>query len=108
METEIELKFFVSSDFSDTLRAKLDETKVLQHSCRELGNTYFDTADNWLRRHDIGLRIRCFDGVFVQTVKTSGRVVAGLHQRPEFNAEHTSNKPELTLHPADICRKGVR
>ncbi|QIA62490.1 CYTH domain-containing protein [Vibrio astriarenae] len=106
METEIELKFFVSSDFSDTLRAKLDETKVLQHSCRELGNTYFDTADNWLRRHDIGLRIRCFDGVFVQTVKTSGRVVAGLHQRPEFNAEHTSNKPELTLHPADIWPEG--
>ncbi|MDR9829493.1 inorganic triphosphatase [Vibrio sp. FNV 38] len=106
METEIELKFFVSSDFSDTLRAKLDETKVLQHSCRELGNTFFDTADNWLLRHDIGLRIRCFDEVFVQTIKTSGRVVAGLHQRPEYNAEHTSNRPELTLHPADIWPEG--
>ncbi|WP_210443884.1 inorganic triphosphatase, partial [Vibrio crassostreae] len=88
METEIELKFFVSPEFSETLRNKIAETKVLQHSCRELGNIYFDTADNWLRKHDIGLRIRRFDDVFVQTVKTAGRVVAGLHQRPEYNAEH--------------------
>ncbi len=76
METEIELKFFVSPDFSTILRAKISETKVLQHSCRELGNTYFDTPDNWLRQHDIGLRIRRFDEVYVQTVKTAGRVVA--------------------------------
>lgn len=106
METEIELKFFVSPDFSETLRNKISETKVLQHSRRELGNTYFDTPDNWLRQHDIGLRIRRFDDVFVQTVKTSGRVVAGLHQRPEFNAEHTSNSPVLTLHPLDIYPQG--
>ena len=61
METEIELKFFVSPDFSETLRNKIAETKVLQHSCRELGNIYFDTPDNWLRKHDTGLRIRRFD-----------------------------------------------
>jgi len=102
METEIELKFFVSPEFSEVLRKKISETKVLQHSCRELGNTYFDTPDNWLRQHDIGLRIRRFDDVYVQTVKTAGRVVAGLHQRPEFNAEHNSNEPDLSLHPADI------
>ncbi|NRF31949.1 CYTH and CHAD domain-containing protein [Vibrio coralliilyticus] len=106
METEIELKFFVSPDFSNTLRDKISQTKVLQHSCRELGNTYFDTPDNWLRQHDIGLRIRRFDDVYIQTVKTSGRVVAGLHQRPEFNAEHDSNDPLLSLHPSDIWPTG--
>jgi len=106
METEIELKFFVSPEFSETLRQKISETKVLQHSCRELGNTYFDTSEQWLRQHDIGLRIRRFDDVYVQTVKTAGRVVAGLHQRPEFNAEHDSNDPELTLHPQDIWPAG--
>lgn len=95
METEIELKFFVSPDFSTILRAKISETKVLQHSCRELGNTYFDTPDNWLRQHDIGLRIRRFDEVYVQTVKTAGRVVAGLHQRPEFDANITVMSPNL-------------
>ncbi len=106
METEIELKFFVSPDFSETLLSKIAEAKVLQHSCRELGNTYFDTPDNWLRQHDIGLRIRRFDDVFVQTVKTAGRVVAGLHQRPEYNAEHTCNDPNITLHPEDIWPEG--
>ncbi|MDV7104541.1 inorganic triphosphatase [Vibrio sp. TH_r3] len=102
METEIELKFFVASDFSEKLQRKLAETKILQSSCRELGNIYFDTRDNWLRQHDIGLRIRRFDDVYVQTVKTAGRVVAGLHQRPEYNAEHSSNVPDLSLHPQDI------
>ncbi|OLQ85641.1 adenylate cyclase [Vibrio panuliri] len=106
METEIELKFFVSPDFSETLRQKISEAKILQHSCRELGNTYFDTPENWLRQHDIGLRIRRFDEVFVQTVKTAGRVVAGLHQRPEYNAEHSCNDPDLTLHPGDIWPMG--
>ncbi|KJY82168.1 adenylate cyclase [Vibrio galatheae] len=106
METEIELKFFVSPEFSETLRQKISETKVLQHSCRELGNTYFDTPDQWLRQHDIGLRIRRFDDVYVQTVKTAGRVVAGLHSRPEFNAEHTGNDPDLSLHPQDIWPAG--
>ncbi len=43
METEIELKFFVSPEFSEVLLKKISETKVLQHSCRELGNTYFDS-----------------------------------------------------------------
>ncbi|NLS12331.1 inorganic triphosphatase [Vibrio sp. SM6] len=106
METEIELKFFVSPEFVSTLREKIAETKILQHSCRELGNTYFDTVDNWLRQHDIGMRIRRYDGVFVQTVKTAGRVVAGLHQRPEYNAEHDSNQPNLHLHPVDIWPEG--
>jgi len=106
METEIELKFFVSPDFSKTLKEKLANEKVLQHSCRELGNTYFDTPDNWLRQHDTGLRIRRFDDVFVQTVKTAGRVVAGLHQRPEYNAEHNCNTPDLSLHPSDIWPSG--
>ncbi|WP_428773009.1 CYTH domain-containing protein [Vibrio sp.] len=106
METEIELKFFVSADFSEILRTKIAQTKILQHSCRELGNTYFDTPEQWLRQHDIGLRIRRFDDVHVQTVKTSGRVVAGLHQRPEYNAEHSGNHPDISLHPVDIWPEG--
>jgi triphosphatase len=106
METEIELKFFVSPAYSEILNKKIADLKVLQHSCRQLGNIYFDTEDNWLRQHDIGMRIRRVDDVYVQTVKTSGRVVAGLHQRPEYNAEHNSNTPELSLHPSHIWPAG--
>ncbi|MCL9781505.1 inorganic triphosphatase [Vibrio sp. S4M6] len=102
METEIELKFLVSADFSQYLRKTISQKKVLQHSSKVLENTYFDTPEHWLRQHDIGLRIRRFDDVYVQTVKTAGRVVAGLHQRPEYNAEHINNTPDLSLHPEDI------
>ncbi|WP_087018886.1 inorganic triphosphatase [Thaumasiovibrio subtropicus] len=101
METEIELKFFVSAQFSGTLASKIERFKVLQKGRRELGNTYFDTPDKLLRQHDIGLRIRRFDDVSVQTLKTAGRVVAGLHQRPEYNAELSDNQLNLSLHPAD-------
>ncbi|KLV11223.1 inorganic triphosphatase [Photobacterium ganghwense] len=101
METEIELKFFVSPEFSNQLLAKIAEAKILQQSRRELGNIYFDTPDQILRQHDIGLRVRRFDDVFVQTLKTAGRVVAGLHQRPEYNAETNGTDPDLSLHPAD-------
>jgi triphosphatase len=102
METEIELKFFVEPEFVAVLRKKIAQHKVLQHSSRELGNIYFDTPDNWLRNHDIGMRIRSVEGARVQTVKTSGRVVAGLHQRPEFNAPIDSDTPDVSLHPVDI------
>ncbi len=101
METEIELKFFVSAQFSGILTSKIEQLKVLQQGQRELGNTYFDTPDKLLRQHDIGLRIRRFDDVSVQTLKTAGRVVAGLHQRPEYNAELTNDSLDLSLHPAD-------
>lgn len=80
---------------------KISAAKILQQSRRELGNIYFDTPDQVLRQHDIGLRIRRFDDVFVQTLKTAGRVVAGLHQRPEYNVEVNSTAPSLALHPAD-------
>ncbi|MGF1686330.1 inorganic triphosphatase [Photobacterium japonica] len=106
METEIELKFFVSPEFSSQLLRKIAALKILQQSRRALGNVYFDTPDQILRQHDIGLRIRRFDDVFVQTLKTAGRVVAGLHQRPEYNAETTGTTPELMLHPADAWPEG--
>lgn len=102
MDTEIELKFFVSPDITTSLTKKLEEYKILQQSSRYLSNTYFDTSDHQLRALDAGLRIRHFDDVYVQTLKTSGRVVAGLHQRPEFNNELDANTPNLSLLPKDV------
>ncbi|NGO00189.1 inorganic triphosphatase [Grimontia sp. S25] len=107
METEIELKFFVSTDFSRQIRDKIADLKVLQQRQRDLGNIYYDTPDYLLRRHDIGLRVRRYDDVFVQTLKTAGRVVAGLHQRPEYNAELDSPVPDLSLIPADAWPEGL-
>lgn len=101
METEIELKFFVFPEFADTIIDKISDAKVIEHSSLDLGNTYFDTPEQHLRKHDTGLRIRRFNDERIQTLKTAGRVVAGLHQRPEYNAEHDSDVPNVLLHPAD-------
>ncbi len=101
METEIELKFFVSADFSGQLLRKIAQAKILQQSSKRLGNIYFDTPEQILRQHDIGLRVRRIDDVYIQTLKTAGRVVAGLHQRPEYNAELNGPQPDLALHPSD-------
>ena len=58
METEIELKFFVFPEFVDTIIDKISGAKVIEHSCLNLGNIYFDTPEQHLRKHDTGLRIR--------------------------------------------------
>ncbi|UJF19109.1 inorganic triphosphatase [Vibrio sp. SS-MA-C1-2] len=101
METEIELKFFVSPDIADKLIDKIADAKILKQSSRMLSNTYFDTDDHQLRRHDIGLRIRQIDERYIQTLKTSGRVVAGLHQRPEYNDDLSSHQLDLSLISSD-------
>lgn len=107
METEIELKFFVSSELFDQIRNKIETSKVLQQSQRILCNRYFDTSDLLLRRHDIGLRIRRYGNTDVQTLKTSGRVTAGLHQRPEYNAELSSSELDLSLIPHTAWPDGI-
>ncbi|WYW98466.1 CYTH domain-containing protein [Proteus vulgaris] len=74
-----------------------------QHSIpKKLTNLYFETADNQIRRWDMGLRIRGVDDHYEMTIKTAGKVVAGLHQRPEYNVELTQPKLDLTRFPAEI------
>ncbi|RCK89001.1 CYTH domain-containing protein, partial [Klebsiella pneumoniae] len=72
----------------------------------QLLNIYYETADNWLRRHDMGLRIRGDQGRYEMTLKIAGRVVGGLHQRPEYNIP--LDKPELALErlPAEVWPQG--
>lgn len=61
--SEIELKFYVHPDSVETLRKpsfiRLTDDRVAP---TQLLNIYYETADNWLRRHDMGLRIRGFTG----------------------------------------------
>ena len=101
MDVEIELKLFVTdelnsvveSSFVDDIRrrwpAKVNETQS------KLYNQYFDTQERDFRRMDMGLRIRSNGGHFEQTIKTSGKVVGGLHSRPEYNV--TLEQPDVDL-----------
>lgn len=107
MEQEIELKFIIAPRGVETLRQQLNTLSAQHVPAAQLLNIYYETDDSWLRRHDMGLRVRGRGGEYEMTLKTSGRVVGGLHQRPEYNI--ALDKAELALEklPADIWPGGV-
>lgn len=104
MNTEIELKFLVSSKSpQETIQQYLTENNIeFVKKIKDLGNCYFDTADQQLRHMDMGLRVRTCDGANEQTIKTAGVVIGGLHQRPEYNVNIENLFPKLSLFPDQI------
>ena len=107
MDQEIELKFIVEQDGVETLRTQLNALSAEHVPAAQLLNIYYETADNWLRRHDMGLRIRGHNGRYEMTMKIAGKVVGGLHSRPEYNID--LDKAELALEklPAEVWPEGT-
>ena len=109
MSAEIELKYLLPEN-TDKIEHVVDKVTALlssnnidfNFSVKHLCNDYFDTPNLDLRKMDIGLRIRTVDNQFEQTIKTSGSVVDGLHQRPEYNVNLQSKNIDLSLFPAHI------
>ncbi|MBI6548828.1 inorganic triphosphatase [Xenorhabdus lircayensis] len=99
---EIELKLSVKLDVIPAVRQQLFQFPHHYTSPQHLANIYFETPDNQLRRWDMGLRIRGFEGHYEMTIKTAGKVVGGLHQRPEFNVPLRHPELDLALFPAHI------
>lgn len=106
MAQEIELKFIVEKDSVDALRQHLHTFSGEHHEPVQLLNIYYETPDNWLRRHDMGLRIRGANGRYEMTMKIAGRVLGGLHQRPEYNIDISKPELELERFPAEVWPEG--
>lgn len=106
MAQEIELKFIVENDSVDALKNHLHQLTGEHHAPVQLLNIYYETQDLWLRRHDMGLRIRGVDGRYEMTMKIAGRVVGGLHQRPEYNIEIDEPALDLARFPAEVWPDG--
>lgn len=102
MTTEIELKFIVTKQAITALPQFLSQWSCEYGDRQNLLNTYYETDDCFLRLHDMGLRIRSFDDSHEMTLKTSGKVIAGLHQRPEYNISLSEAKLTLSLLPHDV------
>lgn len=109
MDTEIELKFLVSEQVISQLPALITQfsKKVSNKASRNLQNAYFDTPSRELRSLDIGLRTRSADGQCEQTIKLAGKVVGGLHQRPEYNIPISGTRPDITLFDSAIWPAGL-
>lgn len=106
MAQEIELKFIVENESVEALKNHLHQLTAEHHEPVQLLNIYYETRDLWLRRHDRGLRIRGVDGRYEMTMKIGGRVVGGLHQRPEYNIEIDQPALDLARFPAEVWPEG--
>jgi triphosphatase len=95
MEIEIELKFIFNATFAADLYNTLSKFHCISHKTQFLHNVYFDTAERRLRQFNMGLRVRTIEEKSVQTIKTAGRVIGGLHQRPEYNEPIEGLRPKL-------------
>ena len=117
MEYEIELKLLTNQQAGEIIETKLLSqlnAKVTQQT-QILTNHYFDTPSRTLRQHDIGLRIRGNNHRFEQTLKTAGKSIGGLQQRPEYNVQLDESKnqnvllpvPNLRLFPVSVWPKTI-
>lgn len=94
VETEIKLRAS-----HETLQA-LREHPLLSQGNNwqrlELGNQYYDTANQDLARNKVALRVRKDGDQFLQTLKSRGRSVAGFSERDEWNWPLDSNQLDLS------------
>lgn len=114
MTTEIELKYLIPANYEDNDSAVDNITAMLKAQNitftldkKQLKNDYFDNSSLALRKMDIGLRIRGVDQKYEQTVKTAGKVVGCLHQRPEYNVALEGDHLDLLLFPDHIWPEDV-
>ncbi|MGI5308996.1 inorganic triphosphatase [Rheinheimera sp. WS51] len=106
MTTELELKYLISAEAAEQLPNLIRPVARIIHSDEsKLLNAYFDTADNWFRQHDFGLRSRQKQGQFEQTIKLAGKQHGALQMRPEYNLACAGVIPDLAKFPAEIWPK---
>ncbi|WP_444995452.1 CYTH and CHAD domain-containing protein [Aliikangiella sp. IMCC44359] len=98
MASELELKLAATPE-------KLSEIRELnfpgaasqgEWKTSRLVNTYFDTENFKLSEVSIGMRIRKTEDRLIQTVKSSGKAIGGLHQRNEDEVELETNRLDIT------------
>ena len=97
MSLEQEIKLQISGDkvidlsTLDWLTTYSQSAPKVQH----LVSTYFDTPELFLIKNGLGLRMRNESGRWLQTVKCTGQVKEGLHQREEWEHVLTSEQFDL-------------
>lgn len=82
MQTEIEIKFFVTSNIQESLSNFLNSLEIISSEQVRLGNVYFDTPKLDLRRLDMGLRIRRSDHFPSRRLNAVARWSAGCTPDP--------------------------
>ena len=102
MATETELKLQLNPEDAAAVRAHPLLAAAEHQPPQTLLNTYFDTADLALAGARGALRIRRQGERFIQTLKTRGQSINGLHQRGEWEWDVPSAALQPTLLGTDI------
>jgi inorganic triphosphatase YgiF len=103
MAIETELKLQIAPEQVEVfLQHPLLQTVADGSVFKHLYSTYFDTFDCALLKKGIGLRIRKIGDKYVQTIKTAGSGLGGLHQRQEWETEVSGEMPDFKQLPNDI------
>lgn len=113
MSLEVELKLWVMAPMSQALLQKVSDSwptlarEVQAQPPVTLLNAYFETGSQWFRRHDAGLRTRCKNGQYQQTIKLAGQQLGAAHARPEYNQPCVGVTPQLADFPIEIWPEGT-
>lgn len=86
MAIETELKLRISSEHLARLKrhALFRKHQITAPQTRRLYNVYYDTPELELHKRRMALRLRRVGGRWIQTLKGGGQMMAGLHQRFEW------------------------
>ncbi|SFF84406.1 inorganic triphosphatase [Neptunomonas qingdaonensis] len=95
MALETEIKLLVPKDVIARVTQLPALLAAKAYQTQNLRNWYFDTPELRLSADKVALRIREQSGTYIQTFKTKGNSVNGLHQRGEW--EWLIDKPELDI-----------
>lgn len=96
MPKELEIKLLVGLDsIENVLSSQLLKQGVFEGQ-KELWNTYYDTYTCHMASNKMALRIRKSASGYVQTLKTAGQVVDGVHQRNEWEVAIAKDQLELS------------
>lgn len=80
--------------------------KRIEWRTDRLITSYYDTSDRRLSNRGVALRVRKKDREFTQTVKAKALKTAAISNRPEWNVEVSSTRPDVSVLPA-AARKRV-
>lgn len=95
MENEIELKIMLDKQNIALVSEWLAKQHILDERETTLGNTYFDTPEQYFALNQMGFRVRVKNHRYEMTLKTKGKIVGGLHIRPEYNLPLENEKPDF-------------
>lgn len=98
MKDEVELKLSIDSKDASRLltHPAIANACIDKPTTHKLISVYYDTPDLKLLEAGISLRVRYVSGCWIQSVKSTGCSLTGLHQRTEWENVIAANHPDYT------------